>query len=127
MALPLFTFSEPGPAPITQIGNFKFTLWDSFEFNNPTASEIVVHFKNKYNIKISSMSIGQYMLLSPFINKENYKTRLSMKVKDIYYQITNTEPTNPFMLSIIMDSEDSEDSDEDYNDDENLPDCKIYY
>ena len=126
LALPLFTYSEPGPAPCTKIGDIKFTIWDSFEFNNPTIKEIIQFFKDKYNIDISSISVGQYILISPFINDKIINTRMSMKVKDVYEQVTKSVPNNPFMLSVIKD-DDSDDEDSVNDLENNLPDCKIYF
>lgn len=126
LALPLFTYSEPGPTPCTKIGDIKFTIWDSFEFNNPTIKEIIQFFKDKYNIDISSISVGQYILISPFINDKIINTRMSMKVKDVYEQVTKSVPNNPFMLSVIKD-DDSDDEDSANNLENNLPDCKIYF
>lgn len=126
LAIPLFTSSEPGPALVTKIGNFKFTNWDSFDFNDPTPNDIKRHFMEKYNINISTITVGQYILISPLINHSKYRERLDMKIKDIYKEITSKLPPNPFFVSIIMDSDD-EDEDLDLEKDINLPDCKIYY
>ncbi len=130
IALPLFTFSEPGPSPITKIGKHKFTIWDSFNFNNPTLEEIIKHFKDKYNIIISGISIGQYMILSSFLNKTKYNSRLKMKALDAYKEVLGNEPiSNPFILSIIADDEDDDIDLENITSslDNSLPDCKIYY
>jgi len=124
LAIPLFTSSEPGPLIMTKVGKFEFNNWDSFEFNDPTPKDIIDHFAKKYEIDIGTITMGQIMVISPFLNKPKYEERLNMKIKDVYKEVTKENPPNPFTISLMVETDSD---DEDSDDVDNLPDCKIYY
>lgn len=119
LAIPLFTFSEPGNVTKTKVGKVEFSMWDSFKFNDPTARELINHFKDKYKVSISSITADSYMLTSPFMSPGKLEERMNMKISHILKDITKKDPpSNPFVISVITDDDD---------DDINLPDCKVYY
>ena len=92
LALPLFTFSEPGQVIVNEIGNktkFKFTIWDSFEFRDIKLEEIFEYFERNYNIKLTMLNIGQKMLYSEFMNKDKANIRKTKKISEIYHEIFN--------------------------------------
>jgi len=51
----------------TQYGNIEWTLWDRFEFGNPTLREVTDWFKEKHNLEVGMVSSGVSMLWSGFI------------------------------------------------------------
>jgi ubiquitin-activating enzyme E1 len=121
LALPLFTYSEPGIAIKQKIGNMQFSFWDSFVFKDVTLQEIINYFNEKYNVEVGSITIGQTMLLSPFLSDKKQQERKNKKVTDVYKEITDQFPaSSPVILTIIIDTDDE-------NQDVDMPICKVYF
>ena len=68
--MPFFGFSEPIAAPKKKYGNTEWTLWDRFEFQNPTLKEMIDWFQKEHNLEISMVSQGVSMLWSSFVGKK---------------------------------------------------------
>lgn len=118
LGIPMFTFSEPGLAQTTIINGKKFSVWDTFEFIDPTPNEVIQHFKDKYEIEIESMYIGSCSVISPLMEKTKYNSRLNKRFSEIYTEILKTNPNDSFSVSVI------ERDDEGLNEDM-LPECII--
>lgn len=142
LAVPIFTSSEPGGIKKHKISKFnddEFSLWDSFEFNNPKLVDIIEYFEDKYKLSITSITAYGIMLLSSFMDINKRRERMGMLIKDIYEDITKTElKTNMIELCLIGDNMEDEDSDESDNESEDdindlddefidIPSCKIYF
>lgn len=123
LALPLFTFSEPGQVVINKIANgkFKFTIWDSFDFKDITLEEIFKYFEKNYNVNITMLNIGQKMLFSGFMNEDRVNIRKKMKISEIYYELFNNKPLNTIELGIVGELFDSPDEEIE------LPNIKINF
>lgn len=122
LALPLFTSSEPGEASIKTIGKMKINFWDSLKFGNVTLQELIDYFNDKYNVDVTTIVAGTTMLLSPFASAKIQKERKTKRVTDIYNEILGCMPSSsPVMITAIIDTEDDDDQDID------MPVCKIYF
>jgi ubiquitin-activating enzyme E1 len=123
LALPLFTFSEPGPVIVNEIANgkFKFTIWDSFEFKDVLMEEIFQYFEKNYNLNITMLNIGQKMLFSGFMNEDKVNTRKKMKISEIYQELFNDKPQNTIEIGIVGELFDNQDEEIE------LPNIKINF
>ena len=124
LALPLFTFSEPGPVTINEIadGKFKFTIWDSFDFKNVYLSEIFDYFQKNYNIKLTMLNIGQKMLYSGFMNESKAESRKKMRISEIYYELFGENPNINLEIGVVGEQYNSDSEDE-----IDLPNIKINF
>jgi ubiquitin-activating enzyme E1 len=118
LALPMFTFSEPGPVQVNSLANgrFKFTLWDSFDFKDVLLSEIFDYFSKNYNIDVTTVMYGQKMIYSGFMNETKTLERKVQKISDIV-GVNNT------IIELAVFGEDTENPDDEEIE---LPICKIY-
>ncbi len=120
LALPMFTFSEPGPVQVNSLANgrFKFTLWDSFDFKDVVLNEIFEYFDKNYNITITTVMYGQKMIYSGFMNETKANEKKAQLISDI------TKETNCIVeLAVFGENKDkAEDEEEEIE----LPICKIY-
>ena len=123
LALPLFTFSEPGPVQVNSLANgkIKFTLWDSFDFKDMELQELFDYFKKNYNINISMVNHGQKMLYSDFMNPKKAEDRKNMKISAILREIYGKEIEDK-VIEITLVGENPEQEDEEIE----LPVCKFY-
>ena len=129
LALPLFTYSEPGPVQVNTLasGKFKFTLWDSFDFKDVKLQEIFDFFEKNYNINITMVNHGQKMLFSGFMSPLKAETRKEMKISQIYKEVYNQEPVDKVIEISVVGEEIKEDQDCDEEDEIELPNCKVYF
>jgi ubiquitin-activating enzyme E1 len=118
LALPLFTYSEPYPVKINQIGKFKFSLWDSFDFKDCKFSEIFDYFMDNYNIMLTTIMWGQKMLYSGFMNDTMVNERKNQKVSEVVQDNID----NHIIISVFGES-----CDTDMEDEIELPVCKIFF
>lgn len=70
LALPFFGFSEPIEAKKFKYGSEEWTLWDRFEFEDPTLKEVIDWFQRNHSLDISMVSQGVSMLWSSFTQKK---------------------------------------------------------
>lgn len=118
LGIPMFTFSEPGLAQVTTINGKKFSVWDTFEFIDPTPNDIIEYFREKHEIEIESMYIGQHPIISSLMEKSRFESRSNKRMSEIYREIFKMIPKDSFSVSVI------EKDDEELNDDV-LPECII--
>jgi ubiquitin-activating enzyme E1 len=124
LAQPFFGITEPFPAQKQVIKlpnetNFEFTLWDSFSYTDMPVGKFIEEFQEKYNLEIGTLTCGQTILLSPFVNPKRKMERLGKTFKSLYKDIVGEEcPTNPMEITILIDTDDDTEID--------LPICKIY-
>ncbi len=118
LALPMFTFSEPGPVQVNSLANgkFKFTLWDSFDFKDVLLNEIFEYFDKNYNITITTVMYGQKMIYSGFMSEAKALERKIQKISDIV-GVNNT------IIEFAVFGENTENPDDEEIE---LPICKIY-
>jgi ubiquitin-activating enzyme E1 len=130
LALPLFTYSEPGPVQVNTLANgkFNFTLWDSFDFKDVILQEILDFFEKNYNINITMVNHGQKMLFSGFMSMAKAEARKNMKISQIYKEVYNQDPENKIIeISVVGEEITNDDkSDNDENNEIELPNCKVY-
>ena len=118
MGVPLYTFSEPAPAPNIVVNGKKFSVWDTFEFIDPTPRHIMEYFKTTYDIELESMYIDSHIIISSLIDKNKYHSRMDKKMSQIYGDIIGIPPSESFSISII-------EKDDDGVNEDLLPDCII--
>jgi ubiquitin-activating enzyme E1 len=130
LALPLFTYSEPGPVQVNTLANgkFNFTLWDSFDFKDVKLQEIFGFFEKNYNINITMVNHGQKMLFSGFMSMTKAQARKEMRISEIYKEVYNQDPENKIIeISVVGEEITNDDkSDNDENNEIELPNCKVY-
>lgn len=104
LALPVYSFSEPMPAPKvsfgflrtcstfflknTYCGDKTWTLWDRFDIDGRkadggemTVGELIDYFKNEHKLEMQMLSSGVTLLYSFFIAPAKKKERLAMKIR----------------------------------------------
>ena len=112
LALPLFTYSNPGKVKKNKLGNNYFTIWDSFKFSDCTLITILEFFTKNYNININMMTIGNKMLYSSFMNINKINTIKYKKISELYLDLFNDELNN---VEINITGENIDDEDIDIN------------
>lgn len=116
LALPFFAFSEPMPAPKTEMGGGrKWTLWDRFDINegyDVSLGEFLDLFKNKYGLEISMISCGVSMLYSSFTSASKLRERMPMplsKVAQTVGKMEFDEKQKYLILEVCCNDESGED------------------
>jgi ubiquitin-activating enzyme E1 len=122
LGISTFQNSEPAPAKKTKIGKLIYTLWDSFEFKDPTLQEVIEVFESKYGLSVSGFAVGQLMLLSSFTPLKKQVERKKMKFGNLYKELSG-EPLAQSSLTVSVIVEDDENPDE--SDTVELPTIKI--
>lgn len=120
LALPLFTFSEPIAAPLTEMGENsgrKWTLWDRFDVKEDrdiTLQELLDLFKDRFQVEVTMISCGVSILYSSFTNPAKLRERLGMPVSEVARTVGKLEftPTQKYLVLEMccsdMDGEDVE-------------------
>lgn len=109
LALPLFLFSEPGPAEtITMSCGASYTLWDRWEIQghkNFTVQEFLNSLKEKYNAVADSVIHGVKMLYVPIIPA--HKKRLKQPMLQ-FLKSASSKKYVDLVVSFKSSSEDAE-------------------
>ena len=117
IALPYFGFSEPVAVKKSVIKtatkSLEFSMWDSIKFNNITVGDIIKHVKDKYELNVSSVTVGSMSLYSDIFSEKKQKERSGKLVTDIYTEISNNKPLSPLMINILVSSDEDDEDDED--------------
>ena len=106
LALPLFVFSEPMPPKYTEdcendpimMGPVKaipgkFSCWDKEHVNGPlTIQQLVDHYKTKYNVELSQITMGPSSLYSSWGNNEG---KMGMELIAMYEKIQQGDKVFP--------------------------------
>lgn len=128
LAISHFTYCEPAPVKMQKMGNISFSFWNNFTFKDITLQELLDFFKKSFNTDISSVCVGQTMLLSQFLSFSKRRERYQQKLTDIYRQISGCEPvSNPMNVTVIIDTNDETDENNNENNSIDIPTCKIYF
>lgn len=104
LALPFFAFSEPMPAPKTELGGGrKWTLWDRFDIDEGrdiSLEEFLNLFKERYGLEISMISCGVSMLYSSFTSSAKLKERLPMPLSKVAQVVGKVEfsPSRKYLV-----------------------------
>jgi len=112
IALPFFGFSEPIVAPKKKYGNIEWTLWDRFEFGNPTLREVTDWFKEKHNLEVGMVSSGVSMLWSGFIPPKKSQERLPMRFRELIENVSKKSiPSHQkrVIVEVMVNDENDED------------------
>uniref|UniRef100_D8PKV1 Ubiquitin-activating enzyme E1 1 n=1 Tax=Schizophyllum commune (strain H4-8 / FGSC 9210) TaxID=578458 RepID=D8PKV1_SCHCM len=112
LALPFFGFSEPIAAPKKKYGNTEWTLWDRFEFQNPTLKEMIDWFQKEHNLEISMVSQGVSMLWSSFVGKKKSEERLPMQFSKLVEHVSK-KPLPPHTKTLVVEVMASDEEGED--------------
>jgi ubiquitin-activating enzyme E1 len=125
LALPVYSFSEPMPAPKnTYCGDKTWTLWDRFDIDGRkadggemTVGELIDYFKNEHKLEMQMLSSGVTLLYSFFIAPAKKKERLAMKISDAVKTVGKREigaHEKYFTLDICVNDEEDEDQEVPY-------------
>ena len=83
LALPFFAFSEPMPVPKTKVGDKEFTIWDTYVVKEDlTLQELLDRFREKEQIELESICIGNYMFYNSFM-ETTFEGKLDRKVREL--------------------------------------------
>mmetsp|Transcript_25166 Transcript_25166/g.28985 ORF Transcript_25166/g.28985 Transcript_25166/m.28985 type:complete len:88 (+) Transcript_25166:2825-3088(+) len=63
-----------------------------------TVNEIMKHFKDKYKVKISMLTVGEKAIYNEYANKDMMKGRLSEKIESIYNQLFKKTSDEKYIL-----------------------------
>lgn len=133
LAVPYTGCFEPTKAKQQKIGNLEFTFWDSFEFrNDPLLSDIIDHYQEKYDMEISTVTYGQYTLLTPFLMPKKRQDKMKKHISELIMEVTKKskdELGTSVSLGLFCNNDsDDDDSDEESNqENENIPVCKVFF
>ena len=98
LGINLFVMTEPGEpkknkdvemdpimlCPIKAIPP-NWTIWDTIELKGSlTVSEMMKHFREKYQVSLSLITTGDKAIYNEYANKEVMKERQGQKIEDIY-------------------------------------------
>lgn len=116
LALPFFAFSEPMPAPKTEMGGGrKWTLWDRFDINEGrdiSLEEFLNLFDKRYGLEISMISCGVSMLYSSFTSAAKLRERMPMPLSKVAQTVGKMEFTpaqNYLVLEVCCNDASGED------------------
>ncbi|EGG24766.1 hypothetical protein DFA_03010 [Cavenderia fasciculata] len=100
LSLPIFSVTEPGPAPTVKLTpSISYNLWDRWAIkDNPniTVQDLIQLINDKYGLMISGIyqnSLLVFMSALPF-----HKTRLSMKLRDLLTDLDNQKFIDLYVL-----------------------------
>lgn len=121
LALPFFAFSEPMPAPTTDMGeNRKWTLWDRFDINEGAdipLQDFIKLFMDRYSLEVSMISCGVTMVYSPFTSAAKLKDRMPMPLSEVAQTVGKLEfgPAQKYLvLEVCCNDKEGEDVDVPY-------------
>lgn len=125
LALPVYSFSEPMPAPKnTYCGDKHWTLWDRFDIDGRkadgsemTIGELIDYFKNDHKLELQMLSSGVTLLYSFFIQPSKKAERLKMKISDAVREVGKREIGDHekyLTLDVCVNDEEDEDQDVPY-------------
>lgn len=106
LAIPFFTFTEPGSKKCYEINGINYSFWDHFMvYDELTIEQFIQHFKEKYNIEIGMILYDSIMIYSEYISKHDKERRYHMYITHILEEITGKEFDNKVItLSILADN-----------------------
>jgi ubiquitin-activating enzyme E1 len=126
LALPFFGFSDPIEAPVTTLGDLKFTMWDKFEVKEDMKlQEFLDHFEREHKLDLDFVNYNSFTIYSLFVPPKKLNQRLNMTIKDIIEEGLDTKlDTDMIILTIGGDQIDS--TVESEENDIELPQVKYY-
>jgi ubiquitin-activating enzyme E1 len=133
LAVPYTGCFEPTKVKQQKINKLEFTFWDSFEFkNDPTVDDIINYYHKKYDMVISTITYGQFMLLSPFVMPKKKQERMKKHISELIIELTqkqHDEIGSSVTLGLFFDddSDDSGDENESNSVNDVAPTCKVYF
>lgn len=108
LAMPLLAFSEPLPPKRMLTPGPKgekympdgYTLWDRFEIEGDlTLSELMAWFRDKHNLEVSVVSLGDALLYASFMPA--HKSRLGTRMSELFTSVCKGVIT-PTMRQLIV-------------------------
>ncbi|ARF11555.1 ubiquitin-activating enzyme E1 [Klosneuvirus KNV1] len=114
LALPYIGFSEPIKVTSHKVGSKEYTMWDTFIIQGEmTLKQLIESFNKLYDIDIDTITYGNFMLFSPFINQKKIQVRMNMNIKDIIEtELTIKLKNSSINLQICANIDDEEDDTE---------------
>ncbi|XP_055705856.1 ubiquitin-like modifier-activating enzyme 1 [Phlebotomus papatasi] len=102
LALPLYTLSEPMPAPKNTYYDIEWTLWDRFEVTGElTLAEFLEYFKNEHKLEITMLSQGVCMLYSFFMQKAKCQERMGLLMSEVVKKVSKKR-IEPHVTALIF-------------------------
>jgi ubiquitin-activating enzyme E1 len=123
-----FGFTEPSLAKPITVGTLKYTIWDNFTFKNIKVSELMTNFE-KYDVEVTSISCGNYMLISPILNTKKITERKEMDIISLYKLVSGNDAISPLRISLMIDKLDDDNDNIDIKNDTEIEPilCKIEF
>eukprot|EP00127_Corallochytrium_limacisporum_P001014 Clim_evm13s34 gene=Clim_evmTU13s34 len=113
LALPLFTSSEPMPAPKLKYYDTEWSLWDRFDLKGPmTLKEFIDYFQDQKKLEVGMVSAGNSMLFSFFMPGKKREERMGKGVEAIYEEVTKKslpEHQQALVMEIMCNDDTGED------------------
>lgn len=107
LAISFLGFSEPQKIKKKKVGQLSLSIWDSIDMENPTIKEIIAYFDEK-DISVLSVSYGDKIFLSSFLQPTKRADRMDKTVIDLYEELIGTPVPNPLTISVIADVDDDD-------------------
>jgi ubiquitin-activating enzyme E1 len=97
-----FGFTEPSPVKTTKVGKLKYTMWDNFKFDNIKVAELIDYFEHN-KVEVSSISSGNYMLISPMLSVKKLDERKQMDIVSLYKLVSGQDVISPLRIAVMID------------------------
>ena len=112
LALPLMSFSEPGPTEKFKVGDKEFTMWDSITIDDKmTVRQLLDKVQEEYNVEVDMMLYGAMVLYSTLMMGTQGPDRMDTEVVVLVERLLEKKlDTDMIRLSITVDDDDDEDA-----------------
>jgi ubiquitin-activating enzyme E1 len=102
LALPLFAFSEPLAAKRQNFQGREWTLWDRFEINEDmTLKQLLDHFKNKYNLEVTSVTEGVRCFYSSFFKQPKKEEQMRLLISELESHVSG-KPIESHVRALVL-------------------------
>ena len=112
LALPLMSFSEPGPTEKFKVGKREFTMWDSICISDKmTVRELLDKVQEEYEVEVDMMLYGSMVLYSTLMMGTQGPDRMDSEVSSLIERLLEKKlDTDMVRLSLTVDDDDDEDA-----------------
>ena len=104
LAISMFSLSEPISCSFTKIPTTgqSISLWDSFQIKGDlTINDFIQYVKDKYNLVVKSIGIGDIVLFAIFLPIKKRQERLNQKISILFEELNKKPiPKNQFWLKV---------------------------
>lgn len=121
LAIPLIAYSEPGPAPVTKIGEKKYSIWDSLTVRGDcSVKELIDNLTDQIGFDVDMVLYGDMIVYAFYLPPDDKNNIFKMKVSERIKQLCkNDTKANMVRLNISIDYDDDPDAE--------VPNVKFYF